>query len=139
MKRHSTFRQIMISYIITYQKDDCAAHLLIFVLCTCSIRMYLDMTDIDHQPLKVCVLNQYFFHIPLPCHRHNPPGRSCSQNPKYTVDKLLGISALPPCVSPFSSRVWLDFPDSITYLISTLFSYHFFAPFFLGVISITFC
>ena len=86
------------------------------------------MTDIDHQPLKVCVINQYFFHIPLLCHRHNLPGRSCSQNPKYTVDKLLGIPALPPHLPLFSSRIWLDFPDSITYLISMLFSCHFFAP-----------
>ena len=40
MKHHSTFRQIMISCIIAYQKDDCAANLPISVLCTCSIRMY---------------------------------------------------------------------------------------------------
>ena len=73
-----------------------------------------------HQPI--------FFHIPLLCHRHNLPGRSCSQNPKYTVDKLLGIPALPPHLPLFSSRIWLDFPDSITYLISMLFSCHFFAP-----------
>lgn len=111
--------------------------------------MYFDMAGVDHQPLKVRVLHQglqYPFPDPLVtppaepavyilpvsvCFRQVPPGRSSAQNPEYSVDKLPGISGIPSSSPLFTNGMRPDFlPRSVAYIVSMLFSRHFFALLF---------
>ena len=81
------------------------------------------MAGIYHQPLKVCVIHQHFqnpfpnslippstkpsvYILPVSIGFWQvPPRRSGAQNPKYSVDKLPGVSSIPASF-PFSPIVY---------------------------------
>ena len=105
------------------------------------------MAGVDHQPLKICVIHQGFqnlfpdslvtppaepavYVLPVPIRFWQvPPGGSHAQNPEYSVDKLPGITGIPPSCPLFPYCVWPDFLLSfVTDIVSMLFSRHFFCP-----------
>ena len=112
--------------------------------------MYFNMTGVDYQPLKICVIYQGFQNLfPYPFvtpsaesavyilpvsirFRQVPPGRSGAQNPEYTVDKLPGITGIAASRPLFPYGVRLDFfPRSVADIMSMLFSCHFSALLYL--------
>ena len=106
------------------------------------------MAGIDHQPFKICIINQrlqnflpyslvappakpavYIFPVSV-FWWQIPPGRSSPQNPEYAIDELPRIPGITAARPFFAYCVWPDFfPSSIAYIMPMLLSSHFLRPF----------
>lgn len=108
------------------------AHLLVSAPCTSGVRMYCDMAGIEHQPLKICIIDQplqdllpyflvtlparsavYIFPVPV-FWRQIPPRRSSPCNSKYAIDKLPGILGIITTYPFFAYRVRPDFSQALS-------------------------
>ena len=119
--------------------------------------MHFDMTGVDHQPLKVCVIHQGFqnlfpdplitppakpavYILPVSIRlRQVPPRCSSTQYPEYTVDKLSGIPSIASSCPVFTDGVRTDFlPRFVIDVMTVLICCYFSALFFFEDYYITF-